>query len=81
MPSIIAPDNSAPITSRGTMFERFFRWVDDMTTAVNETTVLTGTATPEGVQVASFGRFFVDTAAPTLYFKATGDGNTGWIAL
>ena len=43
--------------------------------------VLTGTGTPEGNTVASEGRFYVDTAAPQLYFKETGDGDTGWIAL
>jgi hypothetical protein len=36
---------------------------------------------PEGVVTASPGAFRWDSAANTLYFKATGTGNTGWIVL
>ena len=63
------------------MEETFFRWTQAITDAVNALTVLTGTGTPEGSEIASPGRLYVDTAAPQLYFKETGDGDTGWIAL
>jgi len=41
----------------------------------------TGTGSPEGVLEAAVGAFYWDTAANTLYFKATGTGDTGWIVL
>ena len=39
------------------------------------------TGSPEGVETANPGAFRWDSASNTLYFKATGTGNTGWIVL
>lgn len=41
-------------------------------------TGLSGTGSPEGVTTASPGTTYIDTAAPALYGKVTGTGNTGW---
>ena len=41
----------------------------------------TGTGSPEGVLEGNVGAFYWDSAANTLYFKATGTGDTGWIVL
>ena len=79
---IIAPERTIPLTMKGDFTaERVQRWMEDVTAAVNNAIVLTGIATPEDAQIASPGRFFVDTVAQTLYFKETGDGDTGWISL
>ena len=60
----------------------FQEWMEDITSAVNNLQPLTGTGTPEGFQVASVRRWYVDTADTVgqgIYFKETGDGNIGWI--
>jgi hypothetical protein len=41
----------------------------------------TGAGNPEGVLMGGVGEFYWDSVASTLYFKATGTGNTGWIVL
>lgn len=61
---------------------RFHTWMQDITTALNNHPPLTGSGTPEGSVTASVGRWYVDTAAAAgtgIYFKETGDGDTGWI--
>lgn len=45
-------------------------------------TILTGTGSPEGVQVANVGRKYVDTAKTNgarEWIKDSGTGNTGWV--
>ena len=40
---------------------------------------LTGEGSPEGVVTANVGASYVDVTSDTVYFKATGTGNTGWV--
>lgn len=40
---------------------------------------LTGEGSPEGVVSANVGTAYVDTDSSSVYFKASGSGNTGWI--
>jgi len=57
-------------------------WMEAITDAINNLAPLTGSGSPESVVVASVGRWYVNTAAATgtgVYFKQTGDGDTGWI--
>lgn len=79
---ILAPAFGEVITPNGVANEQFNTWLADITEAVNNLQPLTGTGTPEGNEVASVGRWYVDTAAAVgtgIYFKETGDGDTGWI--
>jgi hypothetical protein len=70
------------VNDDGTISQRFRAWVQQVTNEVNKLEPLTGTGTPEGSEVASPGRWYVDTAAAVgagIYFKETGNGDTGWI--
>jgi len=79
---LIAPSRiNSIVREDGTMHELFLSWVEDITRTVNNSAVLSGPGSPETVVEASVGRFYVDTGAPLLYYKATGDGDTGWVAL
>lgn len=42
---------------------------------------LVGEGSPEGVKTANPGAVYVDELNETVYFKATGTGNTGWIVV
>jgi hypothetical protein len=59
---------------------QFYTWIDQITEAVKPP--LVGSGSPDGVVVASIGRWYVDTdsAGTGIYLKNTGEGNTGWIA-
>jgi hypothetical protein len=63
----------------GAATQYFQNWMESITQAVNDLQPLTGTSTPEGSVTASVGRWFVDTSTGDVYFKATGDGDTGWL--
>jgi hypothetical protein len=79
---ILVPTFGFLITPDGRATEEFHTWMDQMTNAVNDIPPLTGTGTPEGSVVASVGRWYVDTSAAAgtgIYFKETGDGDTGWV--
>ena len=76
---IITPQMGLPIIEDGAATQEMHNWMAIITDAVNDGPPLTGTGTPEAVVVASVGRWFVDTAANDVYFKETGDGDTGWI--
>lgn len=43
----------------------------------------TGSGSPEGVVTATEGKLYVDqaTTPPSLWAKASGTGNTGWVIL
>lgn len=75
------PTFGIALTSEGIATQEFHTWLDQITEAVNNTPPLTGSGTPEGSVIASVGRWYVDTnASPAdIYFKATGDGDTGWV--
>ena len=47
--------------------------------AKDRSIALTGTGSPEGTVTANIGTSYVDTTSDTVYFKATGTGNTGWV--
>ncbi len=42
---------------------------------------LAGTGSPEGVVTANPGATYLDTSNGFFYVKATGTGNTGWLAI
>lgn len=79
---VLVPIMGAPITPNGAASIQFHTWLDAVTNAVNNMHPLTGTGTPEGNIVAFVGRWYVDTSAAVgtgIYFKQTGDGDTGWV--
>lgn len=43
--------------------------------------IFCGSGTPESVVTADAGDFYFDAAAGTFYFKGTGSGATGWVAV
>lgn len=60
----------------------FHTWMELVTSAINSSPPLNGTGTPEGSVTASAGRWYVDTSAAAgtgIYFKETGDADTGWV--
>ncbi len=42
---------------------------------------IVGTGSPEGVKTAPVGTSYFDSATNSFYYKKTGAGNTGWVAL
>lgn len=83
MVDIIAPAIGEQIIVNGTASNEFFVWIDQVTSAINNTPPLTGSGSPEGVLVADAGRWYVDTGAAAgsgIYFKETGSGDIGWVA-
>lgn len=79
-----------------TALERFISWVDGsgrpvdrvaeyletVNRQVNESTMLSGSGSPEGVITANPKVLYMDTAGTSgniLYVKKSGVGNTGWI--
>ena len=81
---ILVPDlNDTLVDDQGISNLQFHIWMDAITDAVNNIPPLTGTGTPEGSITGSVGRWYVDKGASVgtgIYFKETGDGDTGWIA-
>jgi hypothetical protein len=65
---------------QNTPYDRFLSAVMAQVTATvsSSTTLLTGVGSPEGVVVASPGRWYYDTLAGVRYLKVSGSGNTGW---
>ena len=56
-------------------------WMEAVTNQANSGPPLVGFGSPEGVETANQGRWYVDNAAPLdegIYFKRFGGGNTGW---
>jgi len=74
MGDVLTPNGQATIA--------FQTWLDQVTIAANQSAPATGTGTPEGTIVASVGKWYVDTAAAVgagIYFKETGEADTGWV--
>jgi len=79
---IINPDfNQNLVDNNGLPTQPFYTWIDQVTRALNSTPPLTGVGSPDGVVVASAGRWYVDiNPSPSdIYYKSTGDEDTGWI--
>jgi hypothetical protein len=79
---IQAPSQGFTLTVDGLADVDFQQWMEDVTAAANNSAPLAGTGTPESNQVAVVGRWYVDTAAAVssgIYFKETGEGDTGWV--
>ncbi len=71
------------IGANGVPDYQFFIWMTAITDAVDELAPLAGTGSPEGNTVASAGRWYVNLSAVAgsgIFFKDTGDGDTGWVA-
>lgn len=77
---IVVPNWGDELVEDSAATLEFQSWMSAITDAINNTPPLTGIGTPEGNEVSSVGRWYVDTnAAPAdIYYKETGDGNTGW---
>ncbi len=52
--------------------------VDTPTVGAGSGTVILGNGSPEGVATADPAAFFWDQTGEQLYFKDSGNGNTGW---
>lgn len=79
---ISVPVFGLPILEGEAVTLEFQNWMAQVTDQLNATPPLTGTGTPEGNEIASVGRWYVDTSAAVdtgIYFKETGDGDTGWV--
>jgi hypothetical protein len=70
------------VGSDGLATVEFLTWLDQVTIAVSNIPPLVGSGSPEGVVVASVGRWYVDTDSlgTGVYLKESGDGDTGWQA-
>ena len=81
MSSIITPVFAGQIIENGAASQEFYNWMDDVTNAINNLPPLTGSGSPETAITASVGRWYVDVAGSpgVIYYKQTGDGNTGWL--
>ena len=84
MAKIIPPSPVEAITTdNGSMFQRFWAWTSAITMSVNFNTHAVGSGNPEGVLVASAGKFYRDSAGPFLYWKSVddvaGDKTLGWL--
>jgi len=80
MNEILPPVIDDIIVENGVPTVAFYIWIQQITEAVKAP--LTGSGTPESNIVATIGRWYVDTNASAgtgIYFKQTGEGNTGWI--
>lgn len=77
---ILQPVISDPIVDEsGVPTVQFYLWMEQVSASVKPP--LTGTGSPEGVIIGTTGKWYVDTAASAgtgIYFKETGEGNTGW---
>lgn len=77
---IQAPLLSDRIVEDGFANIQFYTWMDQITEAVKPP--LVGSGSPEGVIVATVGRWYVDTdtVGTGIYLKESGEGDTGWVA-
>lgn len=70
------------VDAKGLATIEFLTWLDQITRAINDVPPLTGSGSPEAVVAASVGRWYVDTDSVSgtgIYFKESGDGDTGWV--
>jgi|TARA_R110000868_G_scaffold409032_1_gene693713 hypothetical protein len=80
MNEILPPVIDDIIVENGTPTVAFYIWIQQITAAIQAP--LTGSGTPESNVIATVGRWYVDTGAAAgtgIYFKQTGEGNTGWV--
>jgi hypothetical protein len=78
---ILEPSLSDTIIVDGIASIAFHTWMQQVTEAVKPP--LSGSGSPEGVIIATIGRWYVDTGASAgtgIYFKESGEGDTGWVA-
>ena len=84
LPPIGRDQTRSPENPRG-LPERFQRTIEQWRELLRPTPVVRqGTGSPEGVEVASQGTFFLDLAGgpgARLYVKTTGTGSSGWEAI
>lgn len=68
------------LTIDGVATLAFYTWMEQVTQALEPP--LTGSGSPEGVVVATPGRWYVDTdtVGTGIYLKESGEGDTGWVA-
>lgn len=59
---------------------RFASFIEEITRQVNNSTVLSGSGSPEGVVTASAPKFYVDSDTGD-YYKKTGNGSSGWVLI
>ena len=68
--------------SDGTATIQMQIWMEAVTNQANSGAPLVGFGSPEGVETANQGRWYVDNSAPVaegIYFKQFGAGDTGWV--
>ena len=79
---IFTPTLGETLTPEGQATIAFQTWMDQVTIAANQSAPVTGSGAPEGAVVASVGKWYVDTAVGAgggIYFKESGEGDTGWV--
>jgi hypothetical protein len=76
---LISPTWAGIIIESGEATQVLQEFLESVTTAINNLAPLTGTGSPEGVVASSSPRWYVDGS--DVYYKATGDGDTGWLLL
>lgn len=80
---LTTPIYGLPITDQGDLGAvatlELQSWMSTVTAAVNNIRPLTGSGSPEGVSVASAGRWYVDIDVNVIYYKKTGDTDIGWV--
>ena len=84
MAEIIPPSPVEAVTTEsGSMFQRFMEWTQAITRAANFNTQAVGSGSPEGVLSSRAGKFYRDSAGPSLYWKSVddvaGDKTLGWL--
>lgn len=80
MADIQTPALTDKLTQDGYASIQFYTWMVQITEAVKPPIV--GSGSPEGVVIATVGRWYVDTdtAGTGIYLKESGEGDTGWVA-
>ena len=78
---VLQPVITDPIVDdSGVPSVQFYLWMEQLSEAIKPP--VTGPGSPEGVIVASIGKWYVDTSATVgsgIYFKETSEGDTGWV--
>jgi len=76
-PRVVPPDRLDPITDDEGTTQRFYAWIQDISSRV----ILEGNGSPEGSLEANQGRLYIDKEGiqgERIYFKTTNGGQTGW---
>lgn len=80
--AIWTPERTDAISTDGLPSQRFHEWIEEVARSIIDLQPIFGTGSPEAVEIANVGRFYIDTGAAVgtgIYVKESGTGDTGWI--